>query len=114
VEVDLSGQANTETAGGRYVGAVGGAVDFVRGARASDGGLPILALPSTVRMPDGTLASRIVSRLCGPATIGRADVGIVVTEHGVADLRGASLAERARRLMAIADPQFRDALFRDA
>ena len=63
LEVDLTGQVNSETAAGRYVGAVGGATDFLRGAAQSDGGLPIIALPATAGP-----ASRIVARLSGPAT----------------------------------------------
>lgn len=109
LEVDLSGQMNTEIVGGRYVGAVGGALDFLRGARASQRGLPIVALPSTVEVK-GRRRSRIVTRLAGPATIGRADAAIIVTEHGVADLRGLSLAERADKLIGIVDPEFRDEL----
>lgn len=109
LEVDLSGQANTETVAGRYVGAIGGAVDFLRGARASHGGVPVIALPSTVEVKTAR-RSRIVSRLSGPATITRADAAIVVTEHGIADLRGLSLAERAHKLVSIADPACRDEL----
>lgn len=99
IEVDLSGQVNCEVAAGRYVGAVGGALDFLRGAHRSRGGLPIIALPSTA----GGL-SRIVEKLSGPVTIPRGDAPIVVTEHGVADLRGLSLARRRDSLLAIADP----------
>lgn len=111
IEVDLSGQANTESVAGRhYFGAIGGAVDFSRAAHASSGGLPIVALPAAARKKDGRLTSRIVPRLSGPATIGRADIGIIVTEHGVADLRGLSLSQRASRLVEIADPGFRDEL----
>lgn len=104
LEIDLSGQVNSEMAGGRYVGATGGQVDFVRGAAHSPSGRSIFALPSTAR---GGSVSRIVPRLSGPTTTTRTDVDTVVTEHGVAELRGASLAERARRLIAIADPAFR-------
>jgi acetyl-CoA hydrolase len=109
IEVDLSGQANAEVAGGRYVGAVGGIVDFLRGAQASRGGIPIIALPST----SGT-RSRIVATLSGPVTVSRSDVCVVVTEHGVADLRGLTLQQRIRRMIAIADPVHRDALERAA
>lgn len=109
LEVDLSGQANTETVGGRYIGTIGGALDFLRGARASAGGLPIIALPSTVDVK-GERRSRITLRLSGPATIGRADAAIIVTEHGIADLRTLTLAQRADALIAIADPAFRDEL----
>lgn len=113
LEVDLSGQANTEVARGRYVGAVGGALDFLRGARASQGGVPILALPSTAEV-EGQMSSRIVACLSGPATIGKADAGIIVTEYGIADLRGLSLSERVKKMIAIAHPDFRDALGRAA
>jgi len=108
VEVDMTGQVNSEVAGGRYLGAVGGQVDFVRGAQASPGGRAIIALPSTT--PDGK-HSRIVASLEGrPVTTARADVDLVVTEYGVADLRGRSLSERAVRLVAIAHPDFRSDL----
>ena len=93
--------------GGAYVGAVGGVLDFTRAAHASQGGLPIFALPSTARAQ-----SRIVACLSGPATVPRADAGVVVTEYGVADLRDQPLRERARRLIAIAHPDFRESLER--
>jgi acetyl-CoA hydrolase len=112
IEVDLTGQVNTEEARGVYVGAVGGALDFLRGAHRSRGGLPIVAMPATA----GSVAqkvSRIVTSLSGPATVPRSDAGVIVTEHGVADLRGLSLFERRKRLMAIAAPEFRDELERD-
>lgn len=112
IEVDLTGQVNAEEAGGRYVGAVGGQLDFVRGAAVSPGGRSIIALASTT--PDGS-QSRIVPRLQGEAvTTGRADVDAIITEHGVAELRGIGLAERARRLIRIADPKFRESLEREA
>jgi acetyl-CoA hydrolase len=104
-EVDLTGQVNTETAGGRYVGAVGGAADFLRGAARSAGGVPIVALPSTAGP-----VSRIVARLTGPVSVPRSDAGVIVTEHGVADLRGRTLRERQDAMLAIADPGHRPAL----
>ena len=91
VEVDLGGQVNGEVARGSYVGAVGGALDFVRAANQSAGGVSLTVLP----------ASRIVERLSGPVSVPRSETGLVVTEHGVADLRGCTLAERARRLRAV-------------
>jgi len=109
LEVDLSGQVNAETAGGNYVGAVGGAMDFLHGAHRSKGGLPIVALPSTAGK-----ASRIVAKLDGPVSTPRSDAGIFVTEYGMADLRGAPLSERARKMIAIAHPDFREQLERDA
>ena len=110
IEIDLSGQANAEIAGGRYLGAVGGQLDFVRGGVASSGGKSIIAFPSTT--PDGR-HSRIVASLDGrPVTTPRGDVDVIVTEYGAAHLRGCSLAERARRLVAIAHPDHREALLR--
>ena len=118
LEVDLLGQANAEIAIGRdgvarLVGGVGGLNDFVRGARAANGGRAIVALPS--RQParagaPGPGAARIVARLSGPATVAAADADVVVTEYGSADLRHATLGERARRLIAIAHPDDREAL----
>ncbi len=107
IEVDLTGQINAEVAGGAYVGAVGGAMDFLRGAHSVPGGLPIVALPSTAA---GGKLSRIVAQLSGPVSSPRADAGIIVTEHGVADLRGRTLRERMRSMIAIAHPDFREAL----
>jgi acyl-CoA hydrolase len=108
-EVDLTGQANTETAAGRYVGAVGGAADFLRGAARSPGGIPVIVLPSTAG-PAGHTVSRIVAALSGPASLPRADAGVIVTEYGVADLRGLTLAQRRERMLAIAHPGHRAAL----
>lgn len=110
LEVDLTGQVAAERIDDVHVGAVGGQGDFLRGAARSLGGLPIVALPSTAR--DGTV-SRIVDRISsGVVTTARSDVGLVVTEHGVADLRGRTLRERAEALVAVADPAFRDELAR--
>jgi acetyl-CoA hydrolase len=105
LEVDLTGQVNTEVALGRYLGAVGGVVDFIRGAHRSSGGLPIIALPSTAG-----IHSRIVSQLSGPVSMTRSDAGLIVTEHGIADLRGLTMPQRRERLLAIAHPQHRDRL----
>lgn len=105
IEVDLTGQVNAEVAGGRYVGAVGGGGEFLRAAARSDGGLPIIALPSTAGS-----RSRIVDRLSGPVSIARSDAGIVVTEFGIADLRGLPLSERRERMLAIAQPDQREIL----
>jgi acetyl-CoA hydrolase len=107
LEIDITGAVNAEEIGGRYLGAVGGQLDFVRGAQLSPGGRSIIALPSTT--PDGKV-SRLVAKLGGPVTTARSDVDVVITEQGVADLRGCSLSERTRRLIAIAHPDFRDDL----
>jgi len=106
IEVDLSGQVNAETANGIHLGAVGGQIDFSRGANASHGGKAIIALPSTAK--HGSI-SRIVPQLTN-VTCARSDVDLVVTEWGIANLRGASLSERAQRLINIASPEFRDEL----
>lgn len=109
IEVDLTGQINAEVAAGCYVGAVGGAVDFLRGAARSKGGLPIVALPATAKGK-----TRIVAQLSGPVSTPRSDAGLIVTEHGVADLRGLTLSRRVRRLIDIAAPEHRADLERQA
>lgn len=109
IEVDLTGQVNAEVAAGTYVGAVGGALDFVRAANRSRGGLAIVALGSAVGAGE-KMSTRIVAMLNGPVSTPRSDTGLVVTEHGVADLRGCTLKERVRRMIAIAHPQFREQL----
>lgn len=110
IEIDLTGQVNAEVAGGVYIGAVGGQVDYVRAARRSRGGRSIIALPATAR---GGSVSRIVATLTTPVvTTARSDVDVVVTEFGAAELRGISLEERARRLIAIAAPRFHEDLER--
>lgn len=108
IEVDLTGQIGAEVAGGTYLGAVGGALDFLRAARTSKGGLPVVALPSMAGA-----ASRIVARLSGPVSTPRSDAGVIVTEHGVADLRGLPLRKRLQRMIAIAHPDQREQLARD-
>jgi len=108
LEVDLTGQVNAETAAGRHVGLVGGQMDFVRAANRAPDGRSIIALQSTNR--DRT-RSRIVARLVdGVVSTPRAEADLVVTEHGIAELRGRTLAERARALIAVSDPSFRSEL----
>ena len=111
LEVDLSGQMNAEQVNGRYVGTVGGQPDFVRGALAAPGGRSIIALPSTA---SGGATSRIVAALSGPVTTPRCDADVVVTDWGIAELRGKTLRERADAMIAIADPKFREQLERAA
>ena len=94
IEIDLTGQVNGELADASYLGAVGGALDFVRAANVSNGGVSIVLLP----------ARRIVEQLSGPVSVPRSEAGIIVTERGAADLRGCTLKERQRRLQAIATP----------
>ena len=91
VEVDLTGQVNAEVAKGSYLGAVGGALDFIRAAGNSPGGVALLLLP----------AARIVEQLSGPVSTPRSEAGVIVTERGAADLRGCTLNERKRRMLRI-------------
>lgn len=111
IEVDLTGQVNAEISGGRYIGAIGGQPDFVRAAARSQEGMSIIALPSSAR---GGAISRIVSRLGGPVTTARSDVDYVVTEWGVARLRGLSLKQRAHAMAQIAHPERREALLQES
>jgi acyl-CoA hydrolase len=109
VQVDFLGQAASETIDGRYWSGSGGQADFARGAMYSPGGQGFLVLPSTAA--NGTV-SRIVPRLPegSAVTTIKNTVDKVVTEHGVAELRGRTIRERAHALVAIAAPEFRDGL----
>jgi acyl-CoA hydrolase len=108
LQVDTSGQVNAEIIGRRYVGGIGGQADFARAAQLSDGGMSIFALPATA---SGGAVSRIIERVEGGiVTTTRSSVDVVVTEFGVADLRGKTLAERSVAMAAIAAPQFRSDL----
>ncbi|MGG5461664.1 acetyl-CoA hydrolase/transferase family protein [Clostridium sp. B9] len=109
IQVDLFGQINSESIGGKQFSGVGGQVDYVRGTSMCEDGKSIIAIPSTASK--GTI-SRIVPRLdYGAAvTTSRNDVHYVVTEYGIADLRGKTLKERAKALINVAHPKFRDEL----
>jgi len=111
IEVDLTGQINAEIASGVQVGGVGGQGDFLRGANLAARGHGIVAMPSTAL--DGK-ASRIVPRLSGVVTTARSDADVIVTEFGAAELRAQPLDERSRRMIAIAHPDFRESLEREA
>jgi 4-hydroxybutyrate CoA-transferase len=113
LEVDLLGQVCADTMGPRQYSGVGGQVDFVRGACMSEGGKAIIALPSTAR---GGQVSRIVALLKQGAvvTTSRYDVDYVVTEHGIAELRGKTARQRMTALINVAAPQFREELERQA
>ncbi|HKV53368.1 MAG TPA: acetyl-CoA hydrolase/transferase C-terminal domain-containing protein [Candidatus Binataceae bacterium] len=111
VEVDLTGQVNAEVASGVQVGGVGGQGDFLRGANLAERGRAIVAMPSSAL---GGKASRIVPRLNGVVTTARSDADLIITEFGAAELRGQPLGERARRMIAIAHPDFRESLEREA
>jgi acyl-CoA hydrolase len=112
LEVDLTGQVCADSIGELQYSGVGGQMDFIRGAALSEGGKPIIALPSAT----STGESRFVSQLkpgAGVVTT-RAHVHFVVTEHGIADLFGKNLRQRAAALIAIAHPAHRDALAAEA
>lgn len=115
LEVDLTGQVCSDSLGEYFYSGIGGQVDFIRGAARSEGGKPIIALPSTA-MHEGKDVSRIVSTLKTGAGVvtSRGDVHYVVTEYGAVDLHGKSIRERALALIHIAHPNFRDALMRAA
>jgi 4-hydroxybutyrate CoA-transferase len=112
LEVDLTGQICADSLGDRLYSGVGGQMDFMRGAALSEGGKPIIALPSTTSKGE----SRIVSYLKPGAGVvsTRAHVHYVVTEHGIADLWGKNLRQRAAALIAIAHPSQRDTLTAEA
>lgn len=109
VEVDLQGQVNGETVDGVQISGVGGSLDFIEGAAASPGGVAIIALPSTT---ENGKRSKIVRQLDAgvPVTIPRFCADYVVTEHGIAHLKGRTLRERAAALRAIAHPDFQATL----
>jgi acyl-CoA hydrolase len=113
LEVDLLGQVNAEWRDGKFFSGVGGAPDFARAAAASPGGRSIIALPATAKSKNSEqpTVSKIVPKLTSPSvSLGRNDIDTVVTEHGVAELRGLSLDERAQALIKIAAPAHRDEL----
>lgn len=107
IEVDLLGQVNAEWVDGEAVSGPGGLPDFIRGARLSSGGLPIIALGSSAK---GGAVSRIVPKLTVPPTLSATEVGIVVTEHGAVDLRPLDGEARAMALIEIAAPDHRATL----
>jgi len=113
ISVDLTGQVNSDSIGTRFYSGIGGQVDFVRGAVRSKGGKSIIAFPSTAR---GVEVSRIVPLLAQGAGVvtSRGDVHYVATEYGVAYLHGKTIRERARALINIAHPRFREDLERFA
>ncbi len=111
VEIDLSGQVNAEFMNGHQYSGPGGALDFVRGAVLSQGGKSFLASQSTAAHGK---VSRIVSRLNSITTDPRGDVQYVVTENGICNLQGKSTSERAKALIALAAPEFREQLEAEA
>ena len=116
IEVDLTGQVCSDSIGPKLYSGVGGQLDFIYGASRSKNGVPIIALPSTAGMQDGTVLSKIVSMLkpgAGVVTT-RNHVRFIVTEFGVADLYGKTIRQRAQALVNVAHPEFRDELSRQA
>lgn len=111
LQVDLFGACCSEFLNGRQYTAAGGQLDFVRGATAARDGKSIIACHSTAAKGK---VSRIVPRLDGPVTTPRNDVHYIVTEHGWANLRGLTTDQRARALIGLADPAFREDLTRQA
>jgi acyl-CoA hydrolase len=107
MSIDLFGQGFAESTIKGFVSGPGGANDFARGARASQGGLRIVALPSNAK---GESRIAVPGETIGPVSLSRFDIDIVATEYGSADLRNCDYHERARALIAIAHPDHRDAL----
>ena len=116
LEVDLTGQVCADSIGPRLYSAVGGQLDFIYGASRSKGGVPIIALPSTSTLRDGSVISKIVPMLKQGAGVvtSRNHVHYVVTEFGVAELYGKSVRQRTQALINIADPRFREEITRQA
>ena len=108
VQVDFMGQVASESIGLKQISGVGGQVDFVRAASKSEGGVSIIAMPSTVKGK----SSKIVPLLDEGAavTTSRNDVDYIITEYGIAPLKGRTLKQRAHNLIEIAHPDFRDEL----
>jgi acetyl-CoA hydrolase len=116
IEIDLTGQVCADSIGPKLYSGVGGQLDFVYGASRSKGGVPVIALPSTNTLRDGTVISKIAPLLkhgAGVVTT-RNHVRYIVTEYGVADLYGKTIRERATQLIAIAHPDFREDLKKQA
>jgi len=116
IEVDLTGQVCADSIGPKLYSGVGGQLDFVYGASRSKGGVPIIALPSTNTLRDGTVLSKITPLLkhgAGVVTT-RNHVRYIVTEYGIADLYGKTIRERATQLINIAHPDFREDLKKHA
>jgi acetyl-CoA hydrolase len=116
IEIDLTGQVCADSIGPKLYSGVGGQLDFIYGASRSKGGVPIIALPSTTTLRDGTLLSRIAPMLKEGAGVvtSRNHIRYVVTEYGVADLYGKTIRQRATQLIGIAHPEFRSDLERQA
>lgn len=115
LSIDLKGQVCSDSLGKKFYSGIGGQVDFIRGAARSEGGKPIIALPSTANVK-GKVISRIVPYLDAGAGVvtSEGDVHYVVTEYGIASLSGKAVGERAQQLISISHPDFREDLYRYA
>jgi 4-hydroxybutyrate CoA-transferase len=116
IEIDLTGQVCADSIGPRFFSGIGGQLDFIYGASRSKGGIPIIAMPSTTVLKDGTVMSKIVPMLKQGAGVvtGRNHVHYVVTEYGVAMLYGKTIRQRVNELINIAHPDFRADLEKQA
>jgi 4-hydroxybutyrate CoA-transferase len=108
IEVDLTGQVCADSIGSDIFSGVGGQMDFIRGASLSEGGKPIIALPSTTKSGISKLVPTL--KLGAGVVTTRAHVHYVVTEYGIADLYGKNIAQRAKALIQIAHPKHREEL----
>jgi acyl-CoA hydrolase/GNAT superfamily N-acetyltransferase len=116
LSVDITGQVNSDSLGHQFYSGIGGQVDFVRGAGRAKEGKPIMVLPSTAKLKDGTVVSRIVPYLQpgSGVVITRGDIHYVATEWGIAFLYGKSIRERVLEMINIAHPDFREELLESA
>jgi acetyl-CoA hydrolase len=116
IEIDLTGQVCADSIGPKFFSGVGGQLDFIYGASRAKEGVPIIAMPSTNTMKDGSLVSKIVPTLKPGAGVvtGRNHVHYIITEYGVADLYGKSVRQRVKALVNLAHPDFRADLEKQA
>ncbi|MHA2009625.1 MAG: GNAT family N-acetyltransferase [Promethearchaeota archaeon] len=116
LSVDLTGQVNSDSIGHRFFSGIGGQVDFIRGAARAKHGKPIIVIPSTAILKDGTRVSRIVPYLQpgSGVVITRGDIHYIVSEWGIANLFGKSIRERVLQMINIAHPDFREELLEQA
>ncbi|MFW9879466.1 MAG: GNAT family N-acetyltransferase [Candidatus Thorarchaeota archaeon] len=116
LSVDLTGQVNSDSIGHKFFSGIGGQVDFVRGAARAKYGKPIMVVPSTATLKDGTVISRVVPYLQpgSGVVITRGDVHYVVSEWGIAYLYGKSIRERVLQMINITHPDFREELLQHA
>jgi acetyl-CoA hydrolase len=116
IEVDLTGQVCSDSIGPKFFSGVGGQMDFIYGASMSEGGLPIIALPSTTTLSSGQTISKLVTMLKPGAGVvtSRNHVHYIATEYGMVNLYGKSIRQRTKDLISIAHPDFREELLSEA